>query len=78
LILGGVISTLFGSLLAVASMMSTFADAAGELTGGGMLIAMGVGFFAFGAARLPGWARLRRRQMQQLAAMARALTAPED
>ena len=33
----------------------------------GQLGLMGAGMFAFGALRLPGWARLRRQQMEELA-----------
>jgi hypothetical protein len=33
----------------------------------GQLGLMGAGMFAFGALRLPGWARLRRKQMEELA-----------
>ena len=29
---------------------------------------IGAGMFSYGALRLPGWARLRRQQMEQLAA----------
>lgn len=34
----------------------------------GILAAMGVGFVTLGALRVPGWARLRRRQMEEIAA----------
>ncbi len=34
----------------------------------GFLSAMGLGMFGIGALRLPGWARLRRRQMEAVAA----------
>jgi hypothetical protein len=34
----------------------------------GFLSAMGLGMFGIGAIRLPGWARLRRRQMEAVAA----------
>jgi hypothetical protein len=37
---------------------------------------MGLGMFGFGALQLPGWARLRRRQMDEVASRL-ALTAPE-
>jgi hypothetical protein len=32
----------------------------------GSIALMGVALFGIGAARVPGWARLRRRQMEQL------------
>lgn len=34
----------------------------------GFLAAVGLGVFGVGALRLPGWARLRRRQMEGVAA----------
>ena len=34
----------------------------------GILAAMGVGLVSIGALRVPGWARLRRRQMEEIAA----------
>jgi hypothetical protein len=33
-----------------------------------MLSSFGLGFFGFGALRLPGWARRRREQMEAIAA----------
>lgn len=49
---------------------------AGALTGVGFLSLMGAGMFGLGALRLPGWARLRRRQMEGVAARL-ALAAPQ-
>ncbi len=40
----------------------------GMLSSLGLLAAMGVGMFGAGAFRLPGWARLRQRQMAEIAA----------
>ncbi len=40
---------------------------AGVPTGLAFLTAMGLGMFGIGALRLPGWARLRRRQMEAVA-----------
>ncbi|MDH4351097.1 MAG: hypothetical protein OEW56_08120, partial [Gemmatimonadota bacterium] len=42
-----------------------------------MLSAAGLGMFGIGALRLPGWARLRRRQMEGVAARL-ALAAPSS
>jgi hypothetical protein len=39
----------------------------GALSSLGFLGAMGVMMFSVGALRLPGWARLRRRQMEEIA-----------
>jgi len=39
----------------------------GLLTKMGLLLSVGVGMFAFGALRLPSWARLRRQQMEDVA-----------
>jgi hypothetical protein len=41
---------------------------AGMLSSLGTLAIMGAGMFGIGALRLPGWARLRRRQMEEVAA----------
>ena len=41
---------------------------AGMLSSLGTLAIMGAGMFGLGAIRLPGWARLRRRQMEEVAA----------
>lgn len=41
---------------------------AGSLAGVGFMAAMGLGIFAIGALRLPGWARRRRTQMEEVAA----------
>ena len=40
---------------------------AGSLAGVGFMSAIGLGMFGIGAIRLPGWARLRRRQMEAVA-----------
>ncbi|UCF21541.1 MAG: hypothetical protein JSU87_09215 [Gemmatimonadota bacterium] len=40
---------------------------AGSVSGIVFLAALGVGMFGLGAIRLPGWARLRRRQMEAVA-----------
>ena len=39
---------------------------AGEVSGLGLVMAVGAGLIGAAAARLPGWARLRRRQMEEV------------
>jgi hypothetical protein len=43
------------------------------LDGLGPLLVIGAGFFGLGAARLPGWARRRRQQMDEIATRLEAL-----
>ena len=62
-----------GSLGVAAAVLVALAVAGGlgdpgSLTGVGFLTAIGLGMFGIGALRLPGWARLRRRQMEGVAA----------
>ncbi len=62
-----------GSLGVAAAVLVALAVAGGlgdpgSLTGAGFLSAIGLGMFGIGALRLPGWARLRRRQMEGVAA----------
>jgi hypothetical protein len=40
---------------------------AGMMSSLGFLTTIGIGMFGLGALRLPGWARLRRRQMEEIA-----------
>ena len=49
---------------------------AGALAATGSLMGFGAALFAVGAARLPGWARLRRRQMEGVAARLALATEP--
>ncbi len=63
----------FGLLGVAAATLAAVAVAgglgdAGSLTGVGFLSLMGLGMFGIGALRLPGWAQLRRRQMEGVAA----------
>jgi len=61
----GVAALGVSAAVALASAMSGhLADA---VPGMALLVAVGVGMIANGALRLPGWARLRRRQMEALA-----------
>jgi hypothetical protein len=51
---------------------------AGALAETGSLMILGAGLFTVGAARLPGWAKTRRRQMEGVAArLALATESPE-
>lgn len=67
------------ALLATLAVKAISVGVAGELgepkamTGLLFMAALGLGLFGLGAAVLPGWSRLRRRQMQELA---ETLTAP--
>jgi hypothetical protein len=49
---------------------------AGSLAGVGFLVAIGLGMFGFGALRLPGWARRRRTQIDEV--LARLALAPNE
>jgi len=51
----------------IASAVTGKLVAPGSVTSLAFLSAIGVGMFGFGALRLPGWARLRRRQMEGVA-----------
>jgi hypothetical protein len=53
-------------LTAVAAMKGTVADT-GFITSVATVGLTGLGMFSFGALGLPGWARLRRRQMDDVA-----------
>jgi hypothetical protein len=61
------IAATVGSLLAGGSALTNALD------GLGPLLVIGAGFFGLGAARLPGWARQRRQQMEEIAARLEAL-----
>lgn len=54
------------ALLAAAAMRGPFSDI-GMLSGLSILGTMGLGMVGMGALRLPSWARLRRRQMEEVA-----------
>jgi hypothetical protein len=51
----------------VTSLVRGGAGDAGMLSSIGLLLSMGAAMFGVGALRLPGWARTRRRQMEELA-----------
>jgi hypothetical protein len=50
---------------------------AGMLASQGFLVAMGAGMFGIGALRLPSWARLRRQQMEDVAARIAAVASSQ-
>ncbi len=53
---------------AVAIASATGGDVAAGLPGIAVLLAAGMGMFASGALRVPGWARLRQRQFEEIIA----------
>ena len=61
--------TLGGFFAATSAVWGAALVALGGAGFGGMIAdgAAGVGLFAVGAARLPGWARVRREQMEAVA-----------
>jgi hypothetical protein len=70
----GMLMTGLGVILSVVVLVAGKAEG---LAGSGVLLAVGLGLLGTGAFRLPGWARLRRRQMAGLAArLALAAEAP--
>ncbi|HEU4997089.1 MAG TPA: hypothetical protein VFT29_19870 [Gemmatimonadaceae bacterium] len=55
------------ALLVAAALKGSVFDP-GAISSMGLLATMGLGMFGIGALRLPGWARTRRRQMEEVAA----------
>ncbi|NNG15681.1 MAG: hypothetical protein HKM89_04305, partial [Gemmatimonadales bacterium] len=78
LMLGGLALLGFAAATLVAmAVAGNLADMGGVV----FLSAAGLGMFGLGAVRLPGWARLRRRQMEGVAArlaLAAKAEAPND
>jgi hypothetical protein len=70
LIGGGIAMTVFASLAMGAGVLRGAVDDLGFLMALGTLGTMGLTMLGAGALRLPGWARLRRKQMESLAARA--------
>lgn len=62
---------------AIAAVVRGAVDDVGMLASLATLAAMGAGMFAAGGLRLPGWARLRRRQMEGLAARVAVIAHPD-
>lgn len=82
---GDAMSLMFGGLVLLGAGTASFiavamraglADA-GVFAAQGFLGIMGAGMFSLGALRLPGWARLRRRQMEEVAARVAAAASSE-
>ena len=57
-----------GTMMLVAALVRGATGDAGMLSSLGLMISAGAAMFGLGAIRLPGWARTRRRQMEELAA----------
>lgn len=55
------------AIMVAAALKSSIFDP-GAVSSVGLLATMGIGMLGFGALRLPGWARLRRRQMEEVTA----------
>jgi hypothetical protein len=70
LIVGGLVIVGFATAALIAPTLDAAAAGAGSVTGLAILAAWGASMSAFGAFRLPAWARLRRRQMEDVAARA--------
>jgi hypothetical protein len=68
LIIGGFGMLGFATAVAIAAVASGGFNDFGMLAALGTLAAMGAGMFGIGAFRLPGWARLRKRQMEGVVA----------
>jgi hypothetical protein len=62
------VALLFGGGLAIALKVLGEGVQIDTVTKLSILAAAGIGMFAFGALRLPAWARLRRQQMEEVAA----------
>ncbi len=68
MIVGGLAMLGFSGLALGAAAMKGALDDLGMVMAMATLGTMGIGMFASGGLRLPGWARLRRRQMEEVAA----------
>lgn len=68
LIAGGLAMAGFATVAGAAAVATGDLSDTGMLTALGTLFTMGAAMFGFGGLRLPGWARQRRRQMEEVAA----------
>jgi hypothetical protein len=66
-ITGGLGMVVVAAAASVAALLRGAGGDVGDLASLGVLGAMGITMFGVGALRLPGWARLRRRQMEEIA-----------
>ena len=71
----GVVGVAAGTLVGV--LLGGIAGQAGNLADVAILASVGAALFAMGALRLPGWARIRRQQMEGLAARLAALASTQ-
>ncbi|HEX6252441.1 MAG TPA: hypothetical protein VFZ56_13540 [Gemmatimonadaceae bacterium] len=70
---------MIGASLVPLLMLAGDASAGAAWAGAAPLAGLGVGAFGFGALRLPAWSRLRRRQMEEIAArVAASIEGPGD
>ena len=68
LMVGGLAMLGVGTVALIAAVLRSGGIDTGMLASQGFLALMGAGMFGIGALRLPSWARLRRRQMEEVAA----------
>jgi hypothetical protein len=68
LMIGGLAMLGVGAAALIAAAVRVGGVDMGMLSSQGFMAIMGAGMFGLGALRLPGWARLRRRQMEEVAA----------
>ena len=61
----------------IAAAVSGAVGDASMLSSLGLLATMGAGMFGVGAIRLPGWARLRQRQMEEVAGRVAAIASAQ-
>ena len=73
-IIGGLSMLGFAAAMAVTAVLSRVANDFGLVVSLGALATMGAGMFAVVGFRLPGWGRLRGRQMEEIAARVAILT----
>jgi hypothetical protein len=71
---GGAGMVVFAALLAIAGVVKGPPGDAGIFAAAVMLGVGGLGFLGIGSASIPGWARLRRKQMDQIAERAEEMT----
>ncbi len=77
LIVGGLAMLTFAVTTGVAALAGGGLDDTGMVMSLGTLATMGAGMFGIGGLRLPGWARLRRKQMESVIARATAVATSE-
>ncbi len=77
MMIGGIAMLGFAAVAASASAMLGGVDDRGMLASLGTLATMGAAMFGIGGLRLPGWARLRGRQMEEVASRVAVVAHPE-